>query len=76
MFLGTTGDSGLNSPSFKARLSAHSLNRFERGLRRGGWTDSFSQGGKEGKEACYEREMTVKKDSERVTLRCCFKPAD
>lgn len=38
----------------QGRLGTHGLNSFERGLRRG-WTDSFSQGGKEGKSACYGR---------------------
>lgn len=38
------------------------MNSFERGLRRG-WTDSFSQGGKEGKKACYEGD-SEEKDSE------------
>lgn len=51
----STLHSGLNLALFKAGLSTHSLNSFERGLRRG-WTDSFSQSGKEGKKACYGRD--------------------
>lgn len=70
----TTGHSGLNLALSKARLSTHSMNSFERGLRRG-WTDSFSQGGKDGKSACYGR-PTVRQWRKTRRERLCFKLVD
>lgn len=60
--------------SRQGSVSTHSVDSFERGLRRC-WTDSFSQDGKEEKKACYGRQK-VRWGRKSQRVRLCFKLAD